>query len=208
MLNFFLTKKVVVRFILFYSFFTNYLSQKGFCAPSVSISATRQLLKKKMKNRWQGEWKSSPRFTCMNKIDKSLPSDDFLHIIDQLRRNQSSILIQLRTGHIPLNAILHRIKRSDTPDCPHCQHGTRETLFHYLLECPHYAGARRLLQANLRRDATSIPFLLGSRTGIPHLLRYVSNTNRLKATFGEVRPEDDFMIKKKEVKKRRPTQVD
>jgi len=34
MLNFFLTKKVVVRFILFYSFFTNYLSQKGFCAPS------------------------------------------------------------------------------------------------------------------------------------------------------------------------------
>ena len=34
MLNFFLTKKVVVRFILFYTFFTNYLSQKGFCAPS------------------------------------------------------------------------------------------------------------------------------------------------------------------------------
>ena len=34
MLNFFLTKKVVVKFILFYSFFTNYLSQKGFCAPS------------------------------------------------------------------------------------------------------------------------------------------------------------------------------
>ena len=37
MLNFFLTKKVVVRFILFYSFFTNYLSQKGFCAPSEAL---------------------------------------------------------------------------------------------------------------------------------------------------------------------------
>jgi len=36
MLNFFLTKKVVVRFILFYTFFTDYLSQKGFCAPSVA----------------------------------------------------------------------------------------------------------------------------------------------------------------------------
>ena len=35
MLNFFLIKKVVVRFILFHTFFTNYLSQKGFCAPSV-----------------------------------------------------------------------------------------------------------------------------------------------------------------------------
>ena len=38
MLNFFLTKKVVVKFILFYTFFTNYLSQKGFCAPSVGSS--------------------------------------------------------------------------------------------------------------------------------------------------------------------------
>ena len=38
MLNFFLTKKVVVRFILFYTFFTNYLSQKGFCAPSDSLA--------------------------------------------------------------------------------------------------------------------------------------------------------------------------
>jgi len=34
MLNFFLTKKVVVKFILFYTFFTNYLSQKEFCTPS------------------------------------------------------------------------------------------------------------------------------------------------------------------------------
>ena len=40
MLNFFLTKKVVVKFILFYTFFTNYLSQKGFCAPSASTSPT------------------------------------------------------------------------------------------------------------------------------------------------------------------------
>jgi len=39
MLNFFLTKKVVVKFILFYTFFTNYLSQKGFCAPSVTWSS-------------------------------------------------------------------------------------------------------------------------------------------------------------------------
>jgi len=38
MLNFFLTKKVVVKFILFYTFFTNYLSQKGFCAPSVGLA--------------------------------------------------------------------------------------------------------------------------------------------------------------------------
>jgi len=168
----------------------------------ISISATRQLLKKKMKHRWQGEWSSSPRFACTKRFDNSLPSDDYLHIIDQLRRNQASTLTQLRTGHIPLNAFLHRIKRHDTPDCPHCRHGTRETLIHYLLECPHYAGARRQLHARTIRGSSLIPFLLGSRKGIPHLLRYVSNTNRLKATFGEVHPADGLVIKEKEIKEK------
>ena len=53
-----------------------------------------------------------------------------------------------------------------------------------------------------RTRSSSIPLLLGSRTGIPDLLRYVKNTNPLKATFGEIRPPDNFVIKKKEVKKR------
>ena len=73
---------------------------------------------------------------------------------------------------------------------------------HYLLFCPRYTEPRRLLQAKLRRDAYSIPFLLGTRTGIPHLLRYVSNTKRLKATFGEVRPENDLVLKEKTTKER------
>ena len=54
-----------------------------------------------------------------------------------------------------------------------------------------------------RTRSSSIPFLLGSRTGIPDPLRYVKNTNPLKETFGEVRPPDNFVIKKKEVKKMR-----
>ena len=172
----------------------------------LSISATRRLLKK-IKQRWQGEWKSSPRFARTKQIDNSLPSDDYFHIIDQLRRNQASILTQLRTGHIPLNSVLHRIKRLDTLDCPHCQQGIRETLLHYLLECPHYAGARRQLHARTGRRSSLIPFLLGNRNGIPHLLRYVGNTNCLKATFGEVRPAEDFVTKEKESKERSATRT-
>ena len=168
----------------------------------LSVSATCQLLKKKTKQRWRGEWNSSPRFTRTKQIDNSLPSDNYLHIINQLRHNQASILTQLRTGHIPLNTILHRIKRLDTPDCPHCRHGTRETILHYLLECPHYAGARRQLHTRIGRISPVIPYLLGNRKGIPHLLRYVSNTNRLKATFGEVHPADGFVIREKEIKER------
>ena len=43
----------------------------------------------------------------------------------------------------------------------------------------------------------SIPFLLGHPISIPHFLRYVSDTKRLRTTFGEVRPDDDFVIKNK-----------
>ena len=112
------------------------------CKPlPVSISAVKQFQKRAMKKQWQTEWKTSQRYADSNEIDNSLPSDDFLHIINQLSRNQASILIQLRTGHIPLNVVLHRIKRSDTPDCPHCKSGIRETIHHLLLTCPAYTGA-------------------------------------------------------------------
>src|ERR1700753_714237 len=44
----------------------------------VSISATRQFLKKKIKARWLADWRSSPRFPRMSTIDCSLPTADFL----------------------------------------------------------------------------------------------------------------------------------
>jgi ribonuclease HI len=168
----------------------------------ISISATRCFLKREIKSKWINEWSKSPRYQTASNIDCSLPSNNYVHIIDQLQRNQASLLTQLRTGHVPLNVVLHRIKRVESPECPHCRNGIRETLIHYLLFCPHYDSARSLLTAALRRDASSIPYLLGDRRGIPHLLRYADNTNRLRATFGEVRPPLDFTIKNKEPKKR------
>ena len=175
----------------------------------ISISVTRQTLKKKLKIQWKGEWSSSPRFARSQEIDRSLPSDDYLNIIEQLRRNQASLLTQLRTGHVPLKVILHRIKKTNSPECPHCRHGFHETIFHYLLICPHYTKARRYLQAELGPDAHSIPFLLNAKAGIPPLLRYISNTKRLRATFGEVRPDDDFELttktKQKDVTPLTPT---
>jgi ribonuclease HI len=162
-----------------------------------SISATRQTLKKRLKQKWKDEWSNSPRHNRLHAIDSSLPSDDYLHIIGQLKRNQASLLIQFRTGHIPLNVVLHRIKKADSPHCPHCGGNFKESIFHFLLACPHYATARRALQAKLGRKASEITFLIGKRAGIPHFIRFVSATKRLSATFGEVRPDDDFVIKDK-----------
>ena len=166
----------------------------------ISISATRQALKSNIKKRWKSEWKVSPRYPLASNVDYSLPSDEFIHIANQLRRNQASVLIQLRTGHLPLNNILFRIRRSDTPNCPHCYNNTRETLMHYIFFCPHYEQARRQLNAATNREKNAIGFLLGTRKGIPHLLRYIGDTGRLTSTFGNVTPSPEFTIKEKKRK--------
>ena len=113
------------------------------CKPlPVSIAATRCYLKKEIKNRWIKEWSELPQSQLSLNIDCSLPSDNYIHIIDQLQRNQASLLMQLRTGHIPLNTVLFRIKHAESPDCPHCKNSTCETLLHYLFFCPHYNNVR------------------------------------------------------------------
>ena len=174
-----------------------FIRRKGLPA---SISATRQVMKSDIKKRWKTEWEVSPRQVILSNVDCSMPSDDFMHIVSQLNRRQASVLIQLRTGHLPLNNVLFRIKRADTPACPHCNNGTRETMIHFLFFCPHYEIARDRLNNATRREKKPISFLLGKRKGIPHLLHYVHNTERLKSTFGNIRPPPDFVIHNKKSK--------
>ena len=75
---------------------------------------------------------------------------------------QSSLLMQLRTGHIGLNHHLFRIKHSETPVCPHCRGLTVETVKHFLLDCPFYCKGCHMLQLKLRRNAKSLSFLLSN----------------------------------------------
>lgn len=55
------------------------------------------------------------------------------------KKLDSSLLMQLRTQHVPLNSYLHRFKRVDTPHCTACIKNNRiwvrETLNHFLFEC-------------------------------------------------------------------------
>ena len=140
----------------------------------------------------------SPRHTVSSNIDYSLPSDNYIHIVNQLRQNQASILTQLWTGHIPLNNTLYRIKQADSVNCPHCDNDTKETTLYYLFFCPHYNTARRDVLATTQQEKNLIAFLLGNRTGIPHLLRYVHNTRRFRPIFKNIYTQPEFTIKEKE----------
>ncbi|KAG2129734.1 hypothetical protein DEU56DRAFT_741184 [Suillus clintonianus] len=114
-----------------------------------------------------------------------MPSANYLKLTNGLPKRQSSIYIQLRTRHIPLNYHLHRINKSESPHCPTCP-GTNETIHHFIFECPQYQRERHIYANATRRNALSITHLLSSEKATPHLLRYINSTGRLKPTFGEI----------------------
>ncbi|KZP31418.1 hypothetical protein FIBSPDRAFT_944955 [Athelia psychrophila] len=110
-----------------------------------SVAALRQEWSAKLKQRWRKRWCKSLRSRHFGVIDKSAPSAQYLKLIDHYKRKQASIISQFHTNHAPLNQTLFRIKRVDSPACPHCGGITVETICHYILDCPHYALARHTL---------------------------------------------------------------
>jgi ribonuclease HI len=139
----------------------------------LSISALRQLNLLKLRKRWEHRWKSSSRESLLRSIDNSAPSKKYIRLTKPLDRRQSSILFQLRTGHIGLNHHLFRIHKAESPACPHCQGITVETVKHFLLDCPQYRKERHALQCKLRRNAGSLSFLLSNSAAIIPLLKFV-----------------------------------
>ena len=101
----------------------------------------------------------------------------------------------MRTSHIPLNNNLFRIKRTATSNCPHCRAGTRETLLHFVLFCPHYEEARQHIRDIINRQKNVLAYLMGKREGIPSLLCYIGTTGRMIQSLGNVTPPDDFTLR-------------
>jgi ribonuclease HI len=155
----------------------------------LSASSAKQSYYKQIRNRWANEWKLSPRYRKLKYIDSSLPSKKFIQNTSSLSRVQTSLLVQLRTGHLPLNLHLFRIKRADSPSCTHCGDTVFETVFHYLIQCPHYRHERHLLARKLKRRALSMRNLLNDNDALLPLLSYVHSTSRLRSTFGAVEPQ-------------------
>ena len=135
------------------------------------------------------EWALSPRAAAMSRIDSTLPSKRYLQLITSLPRRHASLLIQLRTGHAPLNFHLHRITKTDSPSCPTCGH-PRETVAHFLLDCITYGNERARLTHALGPTAHSLQALLTEPKAVRHLFRYIHDTRCLAATYDDLHLHD------------------
>lgn len=94
------------------------------CKPTVlpiSKSTIKQEFNRTLKDEAVEVLRQSPQYPYLRTIDSSAPSKHFADLVSELPRRHSSLLFQLRTGHVPLNKHLHRISKSTTFTCPACR---------------------------------------------------------------------------------------
>jgi len=141
----------------------------------VSRSAKQQSHLKRLGDKATSLFTKSLRCQRLRSIDPFMPLHRFRKITQDLPNEQASLLIQLRTGHIPLQKYLHKIRKVSLPRCPACLIQD-ETVHHYLLTCPAYRPQRGQLERTMRRAARSISMLLVNPKVFPHLFQYVNAT--------------------------------
>jgi ribonuclease HI len=150
-----------------------------------SRAAAQRALQEGLKKRAERVWKTSPRYGKLKEADETIPSKKFLRLTEGLPRKKASILIQLRTGHVPLQAHLYRIKKADSPICAQCKTG-HETVHHYLMVCRAFTEQRRRMQRDGGREASIMAKLMSKEKLIPVLFRYIAQTKRFAITFGDI----------------------
>jgi len=154
----------------------------------ISRSAKRQHLKASTKKQYSRKFKKLSRFRKIESIDPSTPSNKFRKMTATLSRRQKSILIQLRTEHIPLQAYLHRIGKVESPTCQQCNEEA-ETVSHYIRRCHAYKGQRRELMTSTgeRHDISSD--ILGRKETVRQVLKYIADTKRFEESHGDLTPK-------------------
>lgn len=148
-----------------------------------SASRLRQNMAAKLQNDARATWLASPRYTRLSRIDNSLPSKHYAQLTQNIPRRHAALLIQLRTGHAPLNKHLHRINCVPSPLCPRCENAP-ETVDHYLLFCPAYDRARLGLYFDGGPRTRGLAALLNDRKLLKPLFRYIHATGRFRDQLG------------------------
>ncbi|KAJ7635493.1 hypothetical protein DFH06DRAFT_921833, partial [Mycena polygramma] len=139
-----------------------------------SAAAAKAEYQTRTTSKWTTIWKASPRYDKFSRLDKHATVHSIHKPLINLSRRNSSLIGQLRTRMVGLNAWLFKIHRAESPLCQTCQR--REDIPHFVFFCSRFAHHRSLLRAALGRKATSLGYLLSNEKGIRYLLRYIHAT--------------------------------
>jgi hypothetical protein len=148
-----------------------------------SASAIKQEHMAKLGRAWKEKWLDSPRRQRFEQIDTTFPFSSYRKRLDKMTREQASRLMQIRSGHIPLNSYLFKISKTDSPACRACQNNQGdetppETVTHFLFECEAYTAQRQHLAKKTGSANLNLKAIMGNTKSMRALAIFVTKTRR------------------------------
>ncbi|KAJ5111866.1 zinc knuckle domain protein [Penicillium alfredii] len=116
-------------------------------------AATKRRFRQEAKIEWERAWASEKTGRPTRRLIET-PNKKTLEYWSGLRKTTASVLMQLRTGRIGLNAYLARINRRETARCD-CDLGN-QTVTHVLLECPLHQEERAKMRNALSEQGITL----------------------------------------------------
>ena len=158
-----------------------------------STSATKQAYNLTLHKIWTDQWNCSPRKNKIVQLGKKFPFKKFMKTLSKLTRKYASTILQIRSGHFPLNKYLYRINKATTKSCPSClvsrrNAATPETIHHFIFECPAYTLARNILKRKLGHSKFNLPDIMSNPKHIKELINFINKTECLKHNNPRAQP--------------------
>ena len=147
-------------------------------------SACKRDYLEELKRRWVTEWQDSPRKRKLDLIDPLFPFNSFRKRLEKMSRGHTSLLVQVRCGHFPVNLYLHRIGKSDTKHCRACEEGPEgelvvETVDHFIYDCEEYTEQRRRLARDVGRTNMTTCDLMSEEKKMKALTVFITSSKRI-----------------------------
>jgi hypothetical protein len=132
------------------------------------------------RNRWKRRWETGTK-GAHSRVLQPRPNAKITQIHSGLKKHQSAIVVQLRTGKIGFRAFLHKMKvpEIDNPLCQICKE--LESVQHVLLRCPRWQEQREeCMKTGLKGETRpSLKALLSTKKGCLAAVRMIQRTGLL-----------------------------
>ena len=119
-------------------------------------------------------------------IWRRFPFNAFLKRLNLLTRKQASTILQIRCGHFPLNAYLHKINKADSSRCPardEDQEGLSlpEAINHFVFDCTVHLVAREELTGKIGMINFNLSDIMADADRMKALTTFINRTQRFRA---------------------------
>lgn len=120
------------------------------------------------------------KYTLHNKTRGKLSPANTFKMLSRMRRHQAALLVQMRSGKVPLNSFLFNINSDEctSPNCSECDE--LENVEHFLFKCKRFTTQRRKLLHSLEKAKCppSMSHVFAKEKAAKAIIKYAEETHR------------------------------